>query len=87
MQCSSSCGNGTRIRNVSCINAHGMKIEAKNCSLLTKPDKEENCSGKMCTYKWTVSDWNNVSVILCHYLVESDMEKYDSKIYPRKITL
>ena len=75
IQCSSYCGNGTRIRNVTCINAHGKEEETNNCSLLVKPTEEENCTGEMCTYRWTASNWSNVrlssygvtKVLLCFY--------------------
>ena len=70
-QCSSSCGNGTRTRNITCINAHQMEIEANNCSLLTKPEEEKNCTGKMCTYKWIVSEWSNVRFTI----------QYDAQIF------
>ena len=59
-----------------------MKIEAKGCNLLTKPDEEENCTGEMCTYyKWIVSEWNQVRLIITNTVVLSkvvgiDIEKY-----------
>ena len=63
-QCSSSCGNGTRTRSVTYINAHGVEIEANNCSLLTKPKEKKNCTGEICTYKWIASDWSNVRLTI-----------------------
>ena len=60
IQCSSYCGNGTRTRNVTCINAHGKEEETNNCSLLVKSTEEENCTGEICTYRWITSNWSNV---------------------------
>ena len=60
IQCSSACGNGTRTRNITCINAHGIEVEANNCSSPTKPKEIRKCTGDMCIYKWMASNWSNV---------------------------
>ena len=70
IQCSSACGNGTRTRKITCINAHGVETEASSCDLLTKPKEEEKCVGETCTYKWIASVWSNVILGIEYNIIE-----------------
>lgn len=62
LQCSKSCGRGTRSRESYCMNNLGRRLVDRECNeyqrVLTDTCNEQPCP------KWTVSEWSEVGLIL-----------------------
>ena len=55
--CSTTCGGGTRRKNVICKDLNGNIVEDKYCDISKKPVVEESCNNEVCvTYNWNISD-------------------------------
>lgn len=54
MQCSATCGTGTRKRTVTCTNSQG------KCDASTRPRAEEACEDHSGCYEWKTGDWSKV---------------------------
>ena len=54
-ECSKSCGNGTKIRNVVCLNKH-----VGDCPVKSKPSSNQQCGDIPCPH-WTVGMWSECS--------------------------
>ena len=61
LQCSVSCGIGSKRRNVTCQNIDTEEVlQPESCSLAFKPKDEEKCNPGPCTVTWMASDWSEV---------------------------
>lgn len=54
LQCSATCGTGTRKRTVTCTNSQG------KCDASTRPRAEEACEDHSGCYEWKTGDWSKV---------------------------
>lgn len=59
LQCSASCGKGSRMRYVSCRDNQGGVAEDQACAHLPKPPAGEVCSVVACG-QWKVLEWTKV---------------------------
>lgn len=57
LQCSSTCGDGLRTRDVTCVDSFGKKVEDTKCPKKSKPVSQESCSSKPCTKIWIHPKW------------------------------
>lgn len=60
-QCSASCGNGTRTRNISC-NSRNKASSPYSCNYYQIPDTVEICNTKSCDDDELTKVWNVVSI-------------------------
>lgn len=64
-RCSSSCGEGTRRRQVVCLQRGATEMEIvrdENCEASLRPDSQEPCSNADCSAVWYTSNWSECSV-------------------------
>ncbi|XP_006888295.1 PREDICTED: A disintegrin and metalloproteinase with thrombospondin motifs 20-like [Elephantulus edwardii] len=59
--CSTSCGKGTKQREVFCIDNFRRKLEEKNCSHLRRPQTHKACRSGRCP-SWKANKWKECSV-------------------------
>ena len=61
LQCSVSCGLGTRSREVTCKTLETkLVLPLGSCNLALKPKETEKCNPGPCTVTWLASNWSEV---------------------------
>ena len=61
LQCSVSCGLGTRSREVTCKTPEAkLVLPLESCNLALKPKETEKCNPGPCTVTWLASNWSEV---------------------------
>ena len=61
LQCSVSCGLGTRSREVTCKSLETkLVLPLESCNLALKPKEIEKCNPGPCTVTWLASNWSEV---------------------------
>lgn len=60
LQCSQTCGFGTKSREVYCVDRRGHRVDATFCGQLHKPKSRRRCNEFPCPYIWNTSPWSEV---------------------------
>ena len=61
LQCSVSCGMGSRRREVTCKTVDTkLVLPSESCNLALKPKETEKCNPGPCTVMWLASNWSEV---------------------------
>ena len=84
LQCSVSCGEGTRIRSMKCLAGNGTEVSATHCADKQPHQRIEACHRGECPV-WRESEWDQVQT----YLSESPtlMFRYISPQKPPPVAL
>ncbi|KAJ6668225.1 hypothetical protein lerEdw1_015602 [Lerista edwardsae] len=61
-QCSKTCGEGSRYRQVTCMNQDRQDADSLHCELNKRPPDVESCNLPPCEYIWITGDWSECSV-------------------------
>ena len=59
LQCSVTCGRGTKQREVACVYQNQTKIEEEHCSHLPRPRTQKACRARGCP-TWKANRWKEV---------------------------
>lgn len=62
LQCSVSCGRGTKQREIACVYQNQTKIEEELCNHLPRPRTEKSCRARGCP-AWKANRWREVRTI------------------------
>nr|XP_023417424.1 A disintegrin and metalloproteinase with thrombospondin motifs 9 isoform X7 [Cavia porcellus] len=61
-ECSKTCGEGSRFRQVVCMNEEQAEVHSSLCSASQRPPDRESCSLQPCEYVWITGEWSECSV-------------------------
>ncbi|XP_063113205.1 A disintegrin and metalloproteinase with thrombospondin motifs 9 isoform X9 [Cavia porcellus] len=61
-ECSKTCGEGSRFRQVVCMNEKQAEVHSSLCSASQRPPDRESCSLQPCEYVWITGEWSECSV-------------------------
>lgn len=59
LQCSVTCGRGTKQREIVCVYQNQTKIEEEHCSHLPRPRSQKACRSRGCP-SWKANKWSEV---------------------------
>lgn len=62
LQCSVSCGRGTKQREIACVYQNQTKIEEEHCSHLPRPRTQKACRARGCP-SWKANRWREVCLL------------------------
>ncbi|XP_004644840.1 A disintegrin and metalloproteinase with thrombospondin motifs 9 [Octodon degus] len=60
--CSKTCGEGSRFRQVVCVDEAQDEVHSSLCSASQRPPDHESCSLQPCEYIWITGEWSECSV-------------------------
>uniref|UniRef100_A0A5F9CF40 ADAM metallopeptidase with thrombospondin type 1 motif 9 n=1 Tax=Oryctolagus cuniculus TaxID=9986 RepID=A0A5F9CF40_RABIT len=61
-QCSKTCGEGSRYRQVVCVAEDKGEVHSAHCEPARRPADHESCSLPPCEYVWITGEWSECSV-------------------------
>jgi len=62
LQCSVSCGRGTKQRDVACVHQNQTEIEEEHCGHLPRPRTQKACRARGCP-GWKANRWTEVCLL------------------------
>jgi hypothetical protein len=71
-QCTKTCGEGSRYRQVVCVDEDQGEVHSAHCDDRQRPADHESCSLQPCEYVWITGEWSEVlSPGVCVHLLSS----------------
>ncbi|XP_072039252.1 LOW QUALITY PROTEIN: thrombospondin type-1 domain-containing protein 4-like [Amphiura filiformis] len=64
-ECSAQCGEGTKERQVKCVDERNEELADEACEGLSKPSTTLSCDNGGCVAKWFASDWSQLCSSEC----------------------
>lgn len=95
-ECRPACGNGTRTRNVYCVNSQGKYLQGRKCDPLKKPSSVKHCQSAACpSAAWRTGAWGECSAscgmgkqmrsVACRTYRGEESKSCDKKDMPQSI--
>lgn len=60
LQCTKTCGEGSRYRQVVCVAEDQSEVHSTHCDSDQRPPDRESCSLQPCEYLWITGEWSEV---------------------------
>uniref|UniRef100_A0A8C5W4B4 GON domain-containing protein n=1 Tax=Microcebus murinus TaxID=30608 RepID=A0A8C5W4B4_MICMU len=61
-ECSKTCGEGSRLRQVACVDQDEGEVHGSHCDPATRPPERERCGSQPCEFVWITGEWSECSV-------------------------